>query len=111
MLKTSDMPASYRCCLCGGRNAQEGQWQHWFVNPEFAATIPPLNLPETHWLDNEVCYINRESYIDPSTGQPKTRLLIWFYICHRCLEDLLRFLHPYSIVTLVPLSDTSDEDL
>ena len=111
MFKTSEMPASYRCCLCGGRNAQEGQWQHWFVNPEFAITIPPINLPETYWLDNEVCYIDHLIYADPITGQPKTRYLIWFYICHRCLEDLLSFQHPSSIVTLEPPSDGSEEDL
>ena len=108
--RQGDMSASYKCCLCGGRNAQEGQWQHWFVNPEFSITIPPSNLPETHWIDNECCYINGEDYTDPVTGLPKIRVLIWFYICHRCLEDLPRFLHPSSIVTLAPPSPNTSEE-
>ena len=105
------MPALYRCCLCGNCNAEEGRWQHWFVNPEFAITIPRGNLPETHWLDNEICYINHETYADPHSGRPKTRYLIWFYICHRCLDDLLRLLHPSSIVTTTPPSDDPEEGL
>ena len=89
-VQVGNMTTNYRCFLCGLRNTQEGQWQHWFVNPDFVF-LAPADLCHgaiSYWLSTESCYLTHSTVIDPRTRREKVEAELWFHICHSCLTQL-----------------------